>query len=515
MTRKRRNTLLVGGLGVLCLLVAGALLAFSSDADVDWDVVAGGGGRSASSRYSMQGATGQLAVGGTSSANYRIGAGYWRDMTADLSVSVSLPERTDIPVGGSYAVPVSAAGVVGKGSLSLQTALTYDGTVIRPLGVLTDGTMTKGWEVDFNILPGNSPDTLKIAMATAQDTLSGSGTLFYISVEAAEGASVGDSTLLHFESFRFNENTTEVGMPDGMIYITEPVRLLGDVTDNGAVTAFDAAQILRHTVGMLALTGEDSVCADVSGNGTLSALDASYVLQYVVGHIVQFPVEQPSAKVVYAPRTMRIGEMGPLDDGRVSLPILIDDMDGVVAGEVTMSVSEAIADVMVRTSELTSEYLLTHHVQDGCIRVSFAGAVSRAGPGSVLELVFDGSDVGLLSSLSLERVLLNEGRIPVQIVGREAEIPTAYGLSQNYPNPFNPATTIRYALPAEGRVTVCIYNTMGQRVRMLVEREQAAGYHRVVWDGRDGTGQAVASGLYLCRMVAGEYSAVRKLALVR
>ena len=91
----------------------------------------------------------------------------------------------------------------------------------------------------------------------------------------------------------------------------------------------------------------------------------------------------------------------------------------------------------------------------------------------------------------------------------------AFSLSQNYPNPFNPETTIRYAVPAETQITVAIYNTMGQRVRTLVQREQAAGYHRVVWDGRDDTGHAVASGLYLCRMEVGEYSAVRKLMLMR
>jgi len=94
-------------------------------------------------------------------------------------------------------------------------------------------------------------------------------------------------------------------------------------------------------------------------------------------------------------------------------------------------------------------------------------------------------------------------------------VPAKYALSRNYPNPFNPETTLRYALPVEEWVTVSIYNTMGQRIRRLVEGEQQVGYHRVVWDGRDDTGQCVASGLYLCRMISGDFSASRKLVLMK
>ena len=94
-------------------------------------------------------------------------------------------------------------------------------------------------------------------------------------------------------------------------------------------------------------------------------------------------------------------------------------------------------------------------------------------------------------------------------------VPSSYALSQNYPNPFNPETTIRYDLPAEIQVTASIYNAMGQRIRTLLGGTQEAGYHRVLWDGRDDTGQSVASGVYLCRMEADNFSAVRKLMLVR
>ncbi len=94
--------------------------------------------------------------------------------------------------------------------------------------------------------------------------------------------------------------------------------------------------------------------------------------------------------------------------------------------------------------------------------------------------------------------------------------PAEYALSQNYPNPFNPSTTIRYAVPTASRVSVTIYNTLGQRVADLVSAEQAAGWHEAVWNAR------AASGVYFYRIEAvglgtpnDRYTQVRKMMLLK
>jgi hypothetical protein len=88
--------------------------------------------------------------------------------------------------------------------------------------------------------------------------------------------------------------------------------------------------------------------------------------------------------------------------------------------------------------------------------------------------------------------------------------PTKFTLDQNYPNPFNPSTTINYDLPRDVRVSLKIYNTLGQEVATLVNEEQQAGYKSVVWNG---TG--FASGMYFYRLQAGEFVDVRKLLLLK
>ncbi|MEW6754821.1 MAG: choice-of-anchor D domain-containing protein, partial [Candidatus Latescibacterota bacterium] len=94
-------------------------------------------------------------------------------------------------------------------------------------------------------------------------------------------------------------------------------------------------------------------------------------------------------------------------------------------------------------------------------------------------------------------------------------VPTSYALHPSYPNPSNPGTTIAYQLPQGMRVTLAVYDVLGQRVRLLVDEVQEAGHRQVRWDGHDDGGGQVASGVYLCRLQAGPFTAVRKMVVVR
>ena len=92
----------------------------------------------------------------------------------------------------------------------------------------------------------------------------------------------------------------------------------------------------------------------------------------------------------------------------------------------------------------------------------------------------------------------------------EVNVPVAFRLYQNYPNPFNPGTTIRFALPKTGHVTLKIYNLLGQEVATLVDERLAAGEHRVTWQPHN-----LPGGVYLYRLQAGEYREVKKMVLMR
>jgi hypothetical protein len=88
--------------------------------------------------------------------------------------------------------------------------------------------------------------------------------------------------------------------------------------------------------------------------------------------------------------------------------------------------------------------------------------------------------------------------------------PEEFGLFSSYPNPFNPSTTLSYAVPVRTQVTVKIINLLGQEVETLVNREENAGTHSVVWNAG-----GMASGVYFCRLQANSVMLTRKLLLVR
>lgn len=96
-----------------------------------------------------------------------------------------------------------------------------------------------------------------------------------------------------------------------------------------------------------------------------------------------------------------------------------------------------------------------------------------------------------------------------------ATVPDSYVLEQNYPNPFNPTTKLRFGLPAATRVNVTIYNSLGQKIKTVLNDERSAGYHVVRWDGRNENGAAVSSGVYFFRLKTGSFSTTRKMMLIR
>lgn len=92
----------------------------------------------------------------------------------------------------------------------------------------------------------------------------------------------------------------------------------------------------------------------------------------------------------------------------------------------------------------------------------------------------------------------------------ESLLPTEFALSNNYPNPFNPTTTIKYDLPKESQVTLKIYDILGREVATLVNGKQNAGFYQVRFDA-----SRLASGVYVYRIMAGDFVQTKKMMLMK
>lgn len=102
----------------------------------------------------------------------------------------------------------------------------------------------------------------------------------------------------------------------------------------------------------------------------------------------------------------------------------------------------------------------------------------------------------------------------------EETAPSGYALNQNYPNPFNPSTTIGYTLPHRSRVTLAVFNMLGQRVATLVNGEVEAGYHEVRFSANGGlssggNASGLSTGVYFYRLQAGSFVQTKKLLLIQ
>jgi len=135
----------------------------------------------------------------------------------------------------------------------------------------------------------------------------------------------------------------------------------------------------------------------------------------------------------------------------------------------------ADTEFMLRAERLGNQedrvYTVTYQVVDASGNVNFAEATVLVPHDMGNPLVFDP----------------NETEKSLELVG-------------NYPNPFNPETEIYFNIAESGQVKLIVFNTLGQKIKTLVENEFSEGSHTIRWDGTDDFGNLVSGGLYLCRM---------------
>ena len=100
-------------------------------------------------------------------------------------------------------------------------------------------------------------------------------------------------------------------------------------------------------------------------------------------------------------------------------------------------------------------------------------------------------------------------------INHQERTPTQFELTQNYPNPFNPSTRIKYQIPVQNKsnflhVRLIVYDVLGREVSTLVNKSQAPGFYEVQWDAAN-----LPSGIYLCRISAGDYVKTNKMLLMK
>lgn len=280
--------------------------------------------------------------------------------------------------------------------------------------------------------------------------------------------------------------------------------LIGDVTENGTITAYDAAYLLQYLVSLRTLSQTAVSAADVSGDGTVSAFDASLILQYTIGKITGFPSlgKIAASSAVASVETQKTEQF-------IDIVFNLKNTQHLLASEVTLSFNPTYLKLIDVVSDLPNQGATTiSNKLENKVKFAMASSENLASNFELVTIRFEilqpiRSRISDL--LNVESLKLNENETVADLNKTDlsetiSELPKDFALLQNYPNPFNPTTTIWYQLPVDGKIRLSIYNTLGQQITTLVDDSKVAGFYTSEWNGKDQSGKTVASGIYFYRI---------------
>jgi hypothetical protein len=118
---------------------------------------------------------------------------------------------------------------------------------------------------------------------------------------------------------------------------------------------------------------------------------------------------------------------------------------------------------------------------------------------------FEGDNATILINIREQITAIEDGR-PITV---------PCGWVKNYPNPFNPGTTLQFHLSKAGHLNITVYDVSGRKIKAIIDGYFPAGEFRMSWAGENSRGERVASGTYFARMTMGDFTAVRKIVLIR
>ena len=479
------------------------------------------------------------------------------------------PEDEEVHPNEEFLLPLTVTSLDNLGVESFEFTLFFDETLLEPLGVETEGTLSEGTATAVNT---EVPGQISVAVAEQDGASASSAVLFTIAPTDIEGdgsillyvrfraqEALGATELSFDGTFQFNEGEPPVTGGVGSVSV---IPLYGDVSLNLEVSSLDASLVLQSVVGLTELNEAAEVAADVSGDGSISALDASLILRHVIGdpEVPCFPADpacdadadgaalaakgakeddgadalESAAKA--SPRSsesdVAVGVLGWGEPEAVSatasqrpsgatesaedfvrVPLMLTQTAGVRALELEVPFDPSAATVTAVTPTLPEGWLVTHNVVEGTLRIAMSGTTPlEAGAVATVTLQRHQPDAEVAIGGTAR---LNEAQAMSVTAASVTALPAEFALQGNYPNPFAGATRVSFDLPATAEVHVEIYDVLGRRVLEIEAGEMDAGARRTV----SLEAASLSAGTYIYRvraeMADGTKAATGRMTVVR
>ncbi|MBU0474700.1 MAG: T9SS type A sorting domain-containing protein [Bacteroidetes bacterium] len=407
----------------------------------------------------------------------------WDPQTENDFISLVKVKATD----GIATITTQAEVTVQVVTVTVSGVVTYNGNALLPLSGVT-----------VTLTDGTTPVTMVTAANGAYsfaDIKSGSYSLTATKTTQWGGALASDAL----------ETQLYVVNPAGGFLATDLLKLAADVTGVGTITSSDALSILNRSVGINTFQVADWLLeskAIVVGTKNVSQNLMGIAAGDARGdYNPNASLAKVSSIAVNSEEVLNIKK-----ESEFSLPISISELSEV--GSYTMKLKYASDKVEFLGASTSNGGMFVSNAVDGVISIAWMNTDSKevkVNEGAALATLkfkateqFSKTDEVSLELLDgaeltngLAKNISANINIPVVAIG----IPDVFALRQNYPNPFNPSTTIQYDLPEDGKVTLTIYNSLGQTVGTLVNTKQVAGAYDVKFNASN-----LSSGVYLYRV---------------
>lgn len=419
-------------------------------------------------------------------------------------------------------VTIDVAALSGvDGEVGFQVTLSYDPAQVAFSDFVGADLMAAAVPITNEISDG----VIELNAAILGGQASGdSGSLGTVTFEILEGFSGQTQVELISGSF---EETVEIGFGGAIVQIGGSEAGTGNGTadfDGDGVVGFTDFIQFAGVFGATPSSANWDPTFDLDGDESVGFTDF-IVFAGLFGQTVKPALAKPIGVLPGGDASLHLSATSGRGENEVEVVLSVEDA-GAVSGfglslDYDRATAELIEIVPVSASMFGADQPLLQAESESRLIVAHVSSETRTGERLDLAVArFRMLDPTASTSVVLSDVALSgpggmTRSVPDASLAHLRQIPNDFALNQNFPNPFNPETQIAFQMPEAGNLSLIIYNTLGQQVRVLEQGPMEAGFHRVVWDGRNEIGRQVSSGIYLLRMHSGQFNTVRKMLLLK
>lgn len=423
------------------------------------------------------------------------------------SVDVALLRRAGAPplqVTVTTSVAAVSEVVTLAGSSPSQIALIPAGVGESASSVAGGGVAHRAVGTGSTLVSASIPGFFQVGDATQAVTVSSSGiALLGVPAQLGDGLQVGPLTARLSNALHGGVTVNIASADPAKLLVSSGPLVAGSPSVavpllNGETDAHYYLQGVGGAAGVAQVTA--SAAGFNSGNVGVEIVDAALQLAALPDSVDVLASDAAFLVQVGVPdaSTLGLAQLQPVSPATAGQSVSLISSDGAVGRLITSTVAAPAVTVLIPAGS----------AQTAATVAGGGVAFDPLTPGST---TVQGAAVGFAATTAASRLVVVTGTLTAV----ERLVARATALEQNHPNPFNPQTSIRFALPEQSHVALKLYDLTGRLVVTLVEGTLDGGTYDLVWSGIDGSGQRVASGVYLYELQTEQARLTRKLTIVK